>query len=316
MTALALYGCGSGSGVEFAERDFVCAEGENPPCATTVAAHSKDERTAEPGNELSNATLTYVIDTLSLPDVTDGKAAGFNLDGYNSGNGNPASERCVERQPDFVSITDPDHVGVDNSLQGLAGFLGSLVAEGECEAAPAPLDCVVLNEINEGTVILLLRVSGVDSLANDPEIELQLLLGELPEGKTLEVTDGRLAPGQEFNVAMELGQPVQGDIFDGRLRASTPQMLIPIAVEDTTIDLVITNPELRFDISESGLTNGAIGGVITIATLQAAADVFEEGFDVGAVVAPYTDMATNADAADCDALSVGILFTATTATAN
>ena len=108
---------------------------------------------------------------------------------------------------------------------------------------------------------------------------------------------------------------VNGDIFDGRVRAQTASLLLQINTGDFNLPLEISQPEVRFNISAEGLTAGTIGGFITIdAIVEAAAPA--GGIDeatVRPVVEGYADIDPSAaDPMVCEALSVGLSFEATT----
>ncbi len=333
--ALALYGCGpgGGSGTLFPERDKVCAQGAAQPCETSENAHTDAERTHEETG-MDDATLTFVVSSLSIPEADGGAAAGFNLDGLDSGEGSTAAEaNCEELARDFVSVTDPDHIGVDNALQGLVSLIGTAVG--------GNIDDTLLEQINSGSVLLLVEVSGVDSVDYDSSVTLTLYRGGVSGGSGTTctadadcttagescvsgachtaptVTDGALAPDQSFESLEMIGSPVQGDIFDGRVRATAERLTISVTASGSTLSLIVSNPELRFDISESGLTNGNIGGVLTIDDLAMAAAMIDPSYEslVRGATEDKADINPTADnPAICDALSVGILFGATTAT--
>lgn len=342
--SLAAYGCGDGGGpgeeVEFPERDYVCVGDPPPPhepCETTEEAHTADERTA-PAPDGEETTYTFVVSTLSLPEAMDGEAAGFNLDGLDSSEGSSAGDaNCEEFNPDFISLSDPDHVGVDNALQGLLGTIEGFLDPADCPMMNTRgcLDALLQEQINDGGVILLMEVSGVNDLQFDSSVSLQFVLGELPGGSGTACMDDMectvsgercvsgacatapmldagdmIAPGQTFATAMELAV-VDGDIFEGRLRATAPSLLLMISTSDFDIPLMITNPEVRFDISDGELTNGAIGGyVLNDDIVEAAATI--GGIDEGTVrpviesVADILPMSANPMI--CDALSLGVTF--------
>jgi hypothetical protein len=317
-------GCDDGTvdpppGTEFDERDFVCADGESPPCATTDPAHSVEDRTAEePAG--ADQSFTFVVSQISLPLAEDGEAAGFNLDGLDSGEGsNEPGADCEELTEDYTSLTDPDHVGVDNALQNLITTI-----EGFLDAADCPgmeqrgcLDALLQQQLNEGGVILMMEVTGVNDTEFDSDIQVQLVLGSLPEG-TMPVlgADGFIEPGQTFGTDMVLGEPVDGDIFDGRVRVEAPELMLLVSTTDFDIPLLITEPEIRFDLDGMSASNGAIGGfLLNDDIVEAAATI--GGIDEGTVrpiienVSDITPMASMPDI--CSALSVGITFSAVSA---
>ena len=271
ITALALWACDGPvepplpDGETFPERDKVCAAGEAQPCVTDEDAHTAAERTHEVGNEHNDATFVYVVNRLSIPEAEDGVVAGFNLDGLDSGEGSDDAEDCLGYTPDYVSSTDPDHIGVDNALEGLVGILAEQIVSDTCAGMPDELGCTLGEQINEGAVLLLLEVSGVESLEYDTDVQLQLAL----------------------------------------------------TVDGMNVPLTITNPEIRADVSETGLTNGAIGGELTIADLQMTVEMLGLDFDVEGVAGGFADLSPSAaDPLTCEGLSVGITFGATSATRN
>jgi hypothetical protein len=322
VCALALIGCGpsgggggGGGGTVFPERDFACEAGAAQPCATTVEVNTDAERTAAEGTELDNATLVFVMNDLTSPDAIDGAVAGFNLDATDSGEGFDDAADCEGQQPDYISTADPDHIGVDNQF---AASVAPLL-EG---AASIDLNATLLEQINTGSLILMMEVTGVESLENDAEIELQLLLGSVPDGATLEIDSatGALAAGQSFMVMEELGDPVRGDIFQGRVRAAAPSIELSLDVMGMPLSLVIQSPELRFDIAESGLTNGVIGGFITVQsiidTISMIPDLADFVGPASMILSMYADLQPSADDPNtCDSISIGLSFGATTATA-
>lgn len=318
VAALALWGCNGDEelpdGVTFPERDFVCPDGETPPCATTEPFSTDAQRTREPGDELDNETRTYVINALIIPEASGDEVLGFNLDNIDSGDGG-AGETCEEQVADYVSPADPNHVGVDNALVSILSQLGSVIGD-------IDLNQTVADQLASGDLLILLTVSGIDSFSYDPEVTLQLALGALPDGAEIELQDGKLAPGQTFEIETPLGPAVQGDIFDGRLRAQVSKIDIPINAGDFSLDLSITNPQVRFDISENGLENGVIGGVLTVDDLVAAiADIPAAGdfcndppqcTAARSILEGLADVSPDpADPEFCTALSVGLGFEAT-----
>jgi len=84
------------------------------------------------------------------------------------------------------------------------------------------------------------------------------------------------------------------------------------------LDLMITQAQVRFDISETGLTNGAIGGVVTVDALVMAASAIMPGIEdtVRSVVESVADVDPSSDPAICGALSLGLAFTGVDATIN
>lgn len=253
-------------------------------------------------------TRTYVVSTISIPEATtDGRAAGFNLDGMvTDGSGTD----CVGASPDYISTNDMEP-GTDNGLATLVPTLAMLLGGGS-------LDATIQEQITEGSLILLMEVSDINSYNNDTSVSVQLFLGEVPGGGAPMTSGSGLAPGQTFTSTMALGSPVTGAIESGRLRVTTPLLMLNIATDDFTVGLPIRMAQVRANITETGLTNGAIGGGLNVEDLAVAAEMIMAGLGdtVRSVLGGVADLNPTADPMVCDSLSVGILFTGVEATRN
>jgi hypothetical protein len=325
--SMSAYGCGDGTGpgggVEFEERDFVCAAGESAPCETTEPAHSVADRTAvAPDGE--EQSFTYVVSRIELPLADDGLAAGFNLDNFDSGEGsNEPGATCEEIVEDFGSFTDDDHVGVDNALQNLIPTIESFLDAADCPGMQTAgcLNALLQQQLTEGGVILMMELTGVDDTEFDSSVEIQLVLGALPAGVTAPMVEsnGTLSPGQTFDTAMVLGAAVPGDIFDGRVRAQAPELMLLVSTSDFDIPLLITEPEIRFDVDGDAAAEGAIGGfLLNDDIVEAASMIGGIGEDtVRPIIEGVADiMPMAAEPETCSALSVGIEFDAVAAVRN
>ncbi|MCB9595940.1 MAG: hypothetical protein H6719_24685 [Sandaracinaceae bacterium] len=329
-----MVGCGGETPSEntftFPARDENCAAGAAPPCMTDTPANTDAARTIELPEGFADRTLTYVIGTVALPEATpdpdgDGpqrsQAAGFNVDGLDSGNGSTDIEaNCEEFNQDFISVTDSSHVGVDNALQGLVGTIEGLLDAADCPGMMTAgcLDATLQRQILEGSLILMVEVSGVNDFMYDSNVMVQMHLGEVPGGgMPTEGSGGGLAGGQTFTSTMTLGAPVQGDIFAGRLRVATPSLPLSIMAGDFNLTLMITQAQVRFNITETAMTNGSIGGVVTVDAIVEAASAIMPGIEdtVRTVVESVADVTpSSADPAVCDAVSLGLTFSGVDAT--
>ena len=326
VVAGSLLGIGCDSGVVFPARDQTCAGGAAPPCATTEAAADESTRTVSLPETFPDETRTYVVSVISLPEATsDGRAAGFNLDGLNSGEGSTAEDaNCEEFNEDYDALFDPNHTGVDNALQSLVSTIESLLPREDCPGMQQAgcLDATLQQQITEGSLILMVEVSGINDYVFDDAIQLQLVLGEV-EGGGMPMIDGSggLAPDQTFATVQELGTPVAGDIFQGRLRAQTDQLTITIDTGDFQLPLMISGAEVRFNIAADGssLSNGVIGGFLRTEDIVMAAAMIMEGIEdtVRGVVENVADVSPSAeDPMVCESVSVGLTFDAVAASRN
>ncbi len=102
-------------------------------------------------------------------------------------------------------------------------------------------------------------------------------------------------------------------MFNGRLRVRTSLLSVGFLAAGA-----ITEPEVRFDIAEEGLTDGVIGGVMTLADLVSwGASLGLDQATILGVVGSFLDVRpSTADPAACEAISVGLTFGATTVVRN
>lgn len=307
----AFVGCSGENTLTFTSRNMVCPAGSEPPCETTEPAGGAPTMEVSQPDTYSEepTTATYVVNVVDLPVASGGSAAGFNLDGIDSGGGGGPDADCQEYAADFTNSVEPDLVGVDNALQNLVTTIEGLLM--------ASISDTLQEQIEAGSLLLLVRVSEINDFQFDPSVQLQFYLGEVPGGGTPEVGgDGRLVADQEFAVAQMLGPAVEGDIFQGRLRARTSSLTITVDTGDFILPLNIVNPEVRFDISATGLTNGQIGGYLRTEDIIETAGMLMEGSGeaVRGIVENVADVEpSSADPTVCESLSVGLTFGATTA---
>lgn len=264
-------------------------------------------------------TRRYVLSAVQIPAATGTTAAGFNLDDEISTGDDDSS--CVGLTPDFDSANDPGEQGIDNQLGTLVPMIGTLLMDSCPEGTPAA-DCVsalLAEQVREGSLLLVMEVRDINSFANDDDIEMQLYLGTvpgcddtMPETCAPELTGETIAPGQDFEV-MAVGSPVSGSITAGRMTAVTDRLDIAIDTGDAELTLVLRNAEVRANITETSLSNGAIGGSINIEELATAAETFMAGAGalIRSVVGAVADLDPDpAMPLDCRAISAGIAFTA------
>jgi hypothetical protein len=262
-------------GVLFPPRDFRCAPDAPAPCATTVPTFSDAERTHVVTEEHEDATFAYVFSVLSIPAAEGNSAVGFNIDGIDSGGGSSASDAtCEEYEQDFSNVYEPLHPGTDSAFQALLEPIESFLP---CPpGADACLDALLQQEINAGTLLIVLEVRGVESLAYDPEVEVSLYSVRVVGG-ALDLEAGRIAPDQMFDTLAELAEPAAGDIFDGRVRATWPELSLPLMTGGLVLPGELTRAELRADLTESELIDGQIGGAADIQELALYAELLTPG---------------------------------------
>jgi hypothetical protein len=248
---------------------------------------------------------TYIVNTADVPeaDMTTGRIAGFNLDGVDS---TGASERCDDA-PDFVSSVTGTS-GVDNQLGGnVIGLLGDMLGAGGVQGA-------VREQIASGAFLLLFEVSDVDSFNNDPSVSVRLLLGGF-SGTIMLDGDGLVAPGQTFTSMRVLATIPSAAIVGGRLSIEAPSLPLTLDVDGNSITLNLVQARVGGTISATGMTDGEIGAQISVAEIVTLGEMLAPGTITEDLVRSVAlpDLAPNADGTQCEAISAGLTFGATTA---
>ncbi len=328
LAGFAMVGCDGTPSFTFPPRDSTCADPNMVPCATSENTTEEARTVPTPRTFPDGVTNTYVLAQISLPRPAEGTtrqlAPGFNVDGLDSGEGSEdLNANCEQFQPDYQSTTDPQHVGVDNALSGLIPTIEGLVGADGCPGGQTMgcIDALLAEQLEGGSFLLLMEVSDINDYSFDESITLQLFLGEVPaNGELMLDGSGRIAPGQTFDTQMvQLGPAVAGDIYEGRLAARADVLPLNIDLGDgMSLTLTITQAQVRFNISETELTRGAIGGVITVQSIIDAAVMIMPGIEgtVRSVVEGVADVTPSSDPMVCEAVSVGIEFSAVAATRN
>lgn len=256
-------------------------------------------------------TYFYVISELDVgraamdnPDVVPG----FNLDGRVSDDTD--AEGCY--QLDYTSPPPDNEMGVDNQLGPILSSLGGAI----------DITGTIAENIADGSLLILAEVEDVNSTQNDNTVTVNLYLGEVPAGAMIMVdtATGRLQSGQTFDIDplslradMTPLISVGGRITNGRLSAGPVDITLNLPVMDTMLALNIRKAQLRFNITETTLTGGIIGGELDIEeTITAVSGL---SMDVPAdlvrsVLEAQADLAYDPTMMVCNAVSVGLVFNA------
>lgn len=302
---------GSSGGTVFPPRDFVCTAGAPTPCPTTVPLRSAAERTVTVTADMPSTTLTYVVHVLGMPSESPGAAAaGFNLDGMDSGLGSDSpSADCAEYATDYASTVDVGHLGVDNAISSLVPTIESLL---DSEGCP-PEGCVdgaLAASIADGSLLLLIEIAGVESLVHDADVTVTLYAGAVPGGGPPLLDAGRLAAGQTFTTASMIGAPTSGDIFHGRLRVRPGSVVLPsTSAGGLPLITPLDRAELRADVTLTGLSRGHLGGTTPVSWYVAATDP-DLADSVRSILEAFADITPGADPMVCADVSSGFTLSA------
>jgi hypothetical protein len=175
-------------------------------------------------------------------------------------------------------------------------------------------------EVDEGDILLLVEVSGLNDPNDDACVEVALLAGALPEGATLDRDDdGHLAPDQSF--VLDRGNPVvaaQGVLEGGRLLLGPVDLTLAVSVDGNPTHFPIDPGWITFTLSEASLDVGILGGGSELDGLIDAVDTALD--DVGPdvvenLLGPITDLNPDANGENCTAISLAVAFEAVTAMA-
>lgn len=203
---------------------------------------------------LAPPNYAFVMTEVSLIAAAeeDGSVRGLNLD--DRVDDEPAQETCNK-----LDFTAPDGTpGIDNQLSLFGPILG--LFGGDPEA-------LVQGAINEGSLLVLVEFEGLDSFENDRDVTVRVHFGE---GPTDVGNDGRLVPGQSFDIKPgTMSVEVRGvRLVDGHMDVRGFETVLPVSVLDQRFDLPIFSGQLSLDFdAENGEINGMLGGGLPTRTL-------------------------------------------------
>jgi hypothetical protein len=233
-------------------------------------------------------TLTFVFDRLEI-DPTDDPSqphSGFNLDDLFSTDIDPGGcgltdffamydddqhcadvvdERCATAPNPGCRSSDPAcRGGVDNQLPTLANTI--------LTAANTDVRANLAESVAHNEVVLLVRVSGIDNLANDDAVRVAFYRGfprfidgcdRVDPGREYSIDRRDLSGGADVDVNARVG--FDASIVDGRLRVrgtpASPVLDVPfIFLEEVIFSLPLHAARFRADIGIGALDRGTLGG--------------------------------------------------------
>jgi hypothetical protein len=257
----------------------------------------------------------YVVSVLDFATTSaeTGQTPGFNLDGYNTPAGGSSGCGHMDRRFDVNQdgVVEEDENGIDNQLAELAPILSGFLT--------------LQDMVDAGDILILVEAKYVDSLTNDDCVEVDLLLGELPPDTTLVLgEDGRIEPGQAF-VISESSYDASGNalisglgsIVNGRLYIGPVTLNLTVPVDGADVTLGIQSGQVAFNTSATALDVGVIGGALNVdALLDAVGSLLPDDFPpetVRSFLEPLMDINPDANNANCDSVSLGLVFGAVAA---
>ena len=200
------------------------------------------------------STQTTVVNLLTVPQVDDGVAPGFDLDQFESDQSDGRS--CYQRD-----LVDPTGLrGIDNQLATLAPLL-NLEGEGALEG-------LIQQAINDGRLLILFQLEK----KTDGTYRLMMRRGE---DQPLLGTNGTILSDQ--TLALEQSEPMaiaDNLVIDSQqVEVGPVDLNIPVVVFDGIYTMHLPQGRIRFILDEQGrLIKGMMGGGVTSASLNAMMD--------------------------------------------
>jgi hypothetical protein len=142
-------------------------------------------------------------------------------------------------------------------------------------------------------------------------------------------SDGRLAPGQTFDVSadsftdgmagtMPRIQFGSARIIAGRLQAGPADFPLALNLLGASLNLTIRDAQLRFNISETAMSVGVLGGALNtmevITTVNAIPDLAMYASVVEDTLTGLADIDENGSPDSCEAGSIALKLSGVTAT--
>ena len=245
-------------------------------------------------------THANIVRTLRFMELEEeGVARGFDLDGRVSADGE--EESCGHG--DFIS--PEGRTGVDNQLAELWEAIAPLVGE--------QAHALLQNAVNEGRVLLMIELEGLDDLQDDDDLTLRIFKGSLrPEIGTL----GVISPDQSFDLDYESPiSSISGVRLEGGLLIAGPfEVNVPVTILslDAVVKLELGHIQLKID--EEGRMEGFITGAVHVPTLTETL-INTDAEQEARLVAPFFERNADMVKVDgvCTYLSMGLSFEATRA---
>ena len=244
-------------------------------------------------------SYTYVMNHISYARRDENIAWGLNVD-------NHVSDENDEEGCHKEDLIDPlGNKGVDNALSALLPALDMTEA--------AAVEGLMIDSINNGELLLMLKLTGIDSEIQGQTLQddcttLEFLHGE---GTPLVGTDGAIIDGQSFSRDPYPSVFQSTTIDDGAFLAKDMSLHLEMQVLDKYLVFDMYNGGVYGQMQEDGTLTGYFGGGVALDTLYEIA-----GFDevqitdlLNNLLSSAADLAPNENG-ECQQMSVAFEYTA------
>ncbi len=273
-------------------KDDEVEPGDAPPVEEMIP----DEELETPAPEPPAEPLVIVAKTLRFVRAEDGISAGFDLDGR-------VSERGDRESCGIADFEAPDGTaGIDNTFTNVL----PLIEAGGGQA----LEGFVQEAVNDGDMLVVLEVDGLDDPMNDDSVSVTMLRGV---GQPYIGTDGLIESWQTFDVdpIAPWSRDDTARVKDGVLEAGPFEFELPVFVFDFEFELTVSRARLRIEFEDGEPARGVLGGSVELQNMLDIVDNIEGGQRLPGIVrtigARYADLDPDEEG-DCRALSTTIGF--------
>lgn len=195
--------------------------------------------------------LTFVVSTLAFTESEeDGSAWGFDLDGDVTDQGDSAG--CGKQD-----LLDPDGTpGIDNAFVALMPIIENSEA--------AAIKGLVQDAVDNGELLILFEISGVDDPMNDDCVTVSMSPGL---GTPMMGTDGLMLDHQSFSRDPDQAPVVMDGValVDGHLESRGFALTLELQVLNAPLAFAVQDGAMRVDIAPDGESvSGHFGGGFSV----------------------------------------------------
>ena len=224
--------------------------GDEPKAPTASDAEPAWDYYTDSALYLPENVHTNVIRRLIfLRDEGSGTIDGFNLDDRVSDSND--LETCGKAD----RVDSDGREGIDNQLAVIFNALALIV-----EDTP---QIAIQGAINEGRILMMVELEGLDDLKNDDQVTLRFFRGA---GRPIIGNLGLINPYQTFLVDYTTPMSIAKDVslVNGVIEAGPIDFEVPVDVLDANFPMAVQGGRIRVELSEDGTMTGLIGGSINV----------------------------------------------------